>query len=269
MTARYGFALLAPLDAGLNRNTLDRGTPMDTDPLRYHTLLSEMQKLRGTTYLADGAISQSDLDAAGRFRLSDDSEAWHLLLTDPLNEVIGCVRLRRYSANVPFEELRVSHSALSKDPEQGPRVRRAIESDLQLARENGLCYVEIGGWAIKPEWRNTKAALDILAGSYALGELWGGSLGVATATVRHGSASILRRMGGSSLQADGEALPPYFDPTYGCEMELLRFTRTPAQRFAALVAPLQRTLGSIQPVRAYAARPRLQVPARVLSAEVA
>jgi hypothetical protein len=240
ITARYRFTLLAPAEGAAQKNF----SSVMTDTNRYHLLLSGMQRLRGLTYFEDGAVTAADLDETGRFRMSDDEQCWHLLLLDGTDTVVGCVRLRLHTNNSCFDDLRASHCSLAKDPKAGKRVRAAIEADLLLARQNGLSYVEIGGWALAAEWRGTKAALDILAGSYALGELWGGCLGVATATVRHGSASILRRMGGASLRADGEDLPPYFDAQYGCEMELLRFTRMPAQRFAPLVDPLKQVLAA-------------------------
>jgi hypothetical protein len=51
----------------------------------------------------------------------------------------------------------------------------------------------------------------------------GGGIGIATATRRHGSSSILRRLGGRPLVIQGTELPSYYDPQYGCEMEILRF----------------------------------------------
>ena len=57
-------------------------------------------------------------------------------------------------------------------------------------------------------------------------------MGVATATWRHSSAAILRRIGLTSLSVDGEALPPYHDPQYDCSMEVLRFdSRLPNPRY--------------------------------------
>jgi len=80
--------------------------------------------------------------------------------------------------------------------------------------------------------------------------LWGGGLGYCTATVRHYSASILSRMGGSPLKAHGSVLPSYEDPRYGCRMELLRFdSRTPAQRFAPLINQLKSKLATAVAIR--------------------
>ena len=66
-------------------------------------------------------------------------------------------------------------------------------------------------------------ALRIALATYGLAQLLGGSLGLTTATVRHHSAQILRRIGGRPLAAGGGELPPYYDSQYQCQMEVLRF----------------------------------------------
>jgi len=79
--------------------------------------------------------------------------------------------------------------------------------------------------------------------AYGLANLLGGCLGVATATWRHKSATILRRIGLSALESDGAELPPYFDPKFDCQMELLRFdSRRPNPRFAKSVGELAASL---------------------------
>jgi hypothetical protein len=59
--------------------------------------------------------------------------------------------------------------------------------------------------------------------TYALTQELGGTIGLSSATQRHDSASILRRMGGRALDLQGAQLPSYYDPQYECEMEILRF----------------------------------------------
>jgi hypothetical protein len=65
--------------------------------------------------------------------------------------------------------------------------------------------------------------LRMVLGAYAFSREFGGAVGLATATVRHSSASILRRIGGQPLERGGETVPAYADRQYNCEMELLRF----------------------------------------------
>jgi hypothetical protein len=82
-------------------------------------------------------------------------------------------------------------------------------------------------------------------------------LGSCTATVRHGSASILRRLGGSSLVAHGTPLPSYFDPRFGCMMELLRFDYlTPAKLILEKIDEIQDLLGATEVVTARIERRR-------------
>ena len=241
MGPNYRFQLLAPPE----RNSSFGRSKVD-EHLYYH-FLSSMQKLRGKIYLKDHAIQPWQLDDEGRFAMPGDERSWHFLLLDETQEVIGCARYLVHSNTVPFERLRISHSALANDKTLGPKVRLAVESDLRLARAHGMSYVEAGGWALAEEWRGTRAALEILVASYALAHLWGGCLGSCYATVRHSSSSILRRIGGSPLEVKGETLPPYEDPHYGCRMELLRFdSRTPAPRFVPLINLLKAKLaGSV------------------------
>ncbi len=210
-----------------------------------------MQRLRGRVYLKDGAIQPCELDYEDRFRMRGDEQSWHFLLVEDDQNVIGCARYLVHPNTVRFERLRIAESAQAKDSYWGPRVRRAVETDLRRARAYHQSYVEIGGWALSEEWRGTKAAMEILVASYALAHLWGGCVASCMATVRHCSSSMLRRIGGESLEAAGESLPPYEDPQYGCLMELLRFdSRSPVQRFVPLIDQLKARMANATVLRA-------------------
>ncbi|MCU1293754.1 MAG: hypothetical protein JWP08_2604 [Bryobacterales bacterium] len=247
MSRHYQFQILGPKFATYEPAFAD----FTVDEALYRSRLDSLQRLRGRLYLEDGAIGEESLDREGRFRMCGDEEAWHLLLTDCENNLIGCARYLIYPNSVPYTFLRISHSGLGKDPRWSLKLRAAVEADLRLACHRGLLYVEIGGWALAEEWRMTKAALETAVGSYALARLWGGTLGSCTATVRHGSASILRRLGGSSLVVNGEALPSYFDSRYGCMMELLRFDYvTPARRISPMIDVMETKLASLEVVTA-------------------
>jgi hypothetical protein len=80
----------------------------------------------------------------------------------------------------------------------------------------------------------------------------GGALGLTTATVRHSSSTILRRLGGSLLEIGGSIVPPYYDPKYKCEMELLRFdSRKPSAKYAGLVELLGERLQNVSVVTSH------------------
>ncbi len=79
--------------------------------------------------------------------------------------------------------------------------------------------------------------------TYALTQLLGGSLCISTVTVRHNSAAMLRRIGGTGLEVDGVEIPRYYDPRYGCEMEILRFdSRHPGPKYQR---PIEQVRGQL------------------------
>ncbi len=239
MGQNYSFQLLAPPQSRFT----DRFASTKNSEQVYDQLLSSMQKLRGRVYLKDQAIKPWELDEEGRFYMHGDEQSWHLLLLDDKKEVIGCAKYRVHSSNVAYQMLHVSQATVAKHPVLGPKVRAAVEADLRRCQQSNLAYVEVGGWALCEEWRNTRAALEILVGSFALGQLWGGCLGSCTATVRHSSSSILRRIGGVNYEFDGSPISAYYDPEYGCDMELLRFDyRAPSPRFLPLIKILENSL---------------------------
>jgi predicted GNAT family N-acyltransferase len=245
MLNNYRFRLLVPSQTHICTAFSDR-----VDDQLYDKDLASIQRLRGRVYLKDEAIQPWELDGDGRFAMNGDEQSWHLLLKTDDDTTIGCARYLVHSNTIAPENLGIFQSSIAWHREWGAKVRLAVEADLKRAREHNLSYVEIGGWALCEKWRGTRAALEILTASYALAPLWGGCLASCTATVRHRSASILRRVGGSSFEVAGEALPPYDDPRYGCTMELLRFdSRSPAERFVPLINQLQTAMAYASTIR--------------------
>jgi hypothetical protein len=237
----YRVQLLAPAKAG----RLVSGTVISDDADLYRHLLSSLQRLRADSYLEDGAIEPWQIDDQGRFSMEGDESSWHFLLMDGQDEPIACLRLLLHSNTVRFEQLRLTHASIANDPFWSVKLRAAVEADLAEARRAGIGYAELGGWAIAADHRCTKAALETLLASYAWGQMIGGCLSSCTATVRHRSAMILRRIGGQSLSFDGEVIPAYTDPQYGCLMEVLRFdSRVVDSRFAQLVGQMRERLES-------------------------
>ncbi|HET8550159.1 MAG TPA: hypothetical protein VFL57_19245 [Bryobacteraceae bacterium] len=221
------------------------------DQLRRRSLLAEMQRLRGEIYLQDGAIRRSDLTPDGRHELADDESAWHLLLLDERSRVAGCMRFLRYDSTAGSPRLGVWHSALAQTDSWGARLRRAVNAQVDQACREGLAIGEAGGWALSPEMRLSTAALRMVLATYSLARVLGNALVISTATLRNGSAPILRRIGGCSLGLDGWELPTYFDPKYNCEMQILRFdSRAPNARYEESVDQLRRHLMSVPVVSA-------------------
>jgi len=212
---------------------------VETDHKRHDALLASMQRLRGSAYVNDGAIGRDDLTADGRHALRVDEHSWHVLSLDRTGEVSSCLRYVDESRAPGFEHLWIRKAALAQCPEQGNRFRSAVEREMARARQMRMGFGEVGGWAVAESHRRTLEPVGILLATYGLLELLGGCVGVATATFRHASSSILRKIGLSSLASGGVELTPYFDPSYGCQMEVLRFdSRFPSSKYAGWVTEL-------------------------------
>jgi len=226
------FVLVAPASARL---------PLDfqkvrCEPSRHAQLVAKMQRFRGSVYVQDGAVDRSHLSLDGRHRVAVDEDSWHLLAVNASEEVQGCVRYCAHGSDARFRDLWVRHSALATCRTWGDAFRKAVEAELQQARQRRVSYVEVGGWAIAPERRCTMEAARTAIATYSLARILGGCLGITTATVRHASSTLLRRIGGSALRTEVGELPAYYDPQYACDMEVLRFdSEDPAPRYQNLV----------------------------------
>ncbi|MBI4874958.1 MAG: hypothetical protein HY822_10040 [Acidobacteria bacterium] len=210
----------------------------------HSAVLDEIRRLRGTAYLKDGAISASQLTEDGRHVQEADAMSWHVVGWNRDCGVVGCARYWEHADPVRFKDLGVSRSALAGDPVWGPKVREAVERGIAQAADSGLAYVEVGGWAVAEKIRGTPEALRIALSGYALARSLGACIGITTATVRHRSSTILRRIGGRRLGSDnGEELPVYFDPQYDCDMEIVCFdSRRPDPRFEDRIEEMRHDL---------------------------
>jgi len=195
---------------------------LTVDPQRHEDLLRQAQRLRGAIYLRDGAINSSHL-TGGLHQVRADRNSWHLLVLDHSGDVSGCVRYRQYSPEVDIGSLASTEASLARCPTWGAKLQSAVLDELNLAKTLHIPFIEIGGWAVSEEIRCTMEALRMVLAIYAFSRELGGAVGLATATTRHGSASILRRIGGRSLTYQNEPVPAYQDPQYSCAMEVLRF----------------------------------------------
>lgn len=196
-----------------------------SDPEQYSRLLADAQRFRGRMYLEDGAINSSDLTPDGRHHQASDLQGWHILTVGDSASVQGCARCTCQTGRVSFSDLTVGTSALAMSDKWGNKVRRAMEETLDGVVQRGHAYGELGGWAIAPHLRCTTEMLRIALSTWALVRLLGIHFLFSTATRRHCSASILRKLGGRPVVVDGTEIPHYYEPRYGCDMELLQFDR--------------------------------------------
>lgn len=216
-----------------------------------------MQRMRGSVYLEDGAIGPEHLTADRRHHLPDDSSAWHMLSVTENGDVTACLRYLDERHSAGFHGLWVSRTALAHCPRQGWKLRMAVTSKFEGARAARLGFGSVGGWASVPDRRRTLEPVGIILATYGLLELLGGCLGVATATFRHQSAAILRKIGLSPITWSGDRLPPYYEPKYQCQMEVLEFdSRRPNPKYRADVEDYVTELSAA----AVICRPRTREP---------
>jgi hypothetical protein len=236
--------LLAP-----SANLPDFFLNVEYDNAEHQRYVREMQKLRGRIYVGDGAVSPEQLTADGLHDTAEDHKSWHLLMVDGRRRVTGCAWYLEHDNSVRVEDLRVRCCPLARMGEWRDYLWKGVESELARARRERLRYAEVGGWAVSKASRCTSEGLVLALAGYSLGRICGGCLGITTATVRHCSSSILRRLGGAPLDVDGTAVPSYYDPRYKCEMEILRFdSRHPNPKFAGLIERLREKMSNVQVV---------------------
>jgi hypothetical protein len=201
-----------------------------------------MQRFRGQVYVEDRAIKQKDL-IDGRHVVEADDDSWHLLVHDEDGAIAGCIRYQVHDTRSPFLRLSVLSSAIAACPQWGPALKQAVHSEIMMAKNLNLFFIEVGGWALAEHVRGTSEALRLALAAYSLGQLMGGAVGMSTATRRHCSSSILRRMGGEPLKHHGTPIPAYYDPQYECEMEILRFQSwNPNPRYMLWVEEIRQSL---------------------------
>jgi hypothetical protein len=220
---------------------------IDVDANRHERLVRDVQRMRGSIYVKDGALQPHQLTADGRHETPEDETSWHMLLLNKQQRVAACaLYLEHDYSDVAFDQLRARHCPLTNEPEWRPTVERAIEAELDRARSEQLHYVELGGWAVSEDSRGTAGPLALALAVYGFSRRAGGALGITTATFRHCSATILKRLGGARFEVDGVTLPPYFDSRYQCMMEMLKFdSRRPNPKYLSLIDQVRDTLARI------------------------
>jgi hypothetical protein len=233
--------LVAPPYAPIPRHF--RNVTVDSRRHRRH--VRELQWLRGDIYLNDGAVRRDQLSPEGLHQTPEDLTSWHLLMFREQRHLSSCAWYLKHE-DARFDQLRVRSCPLREEERWRTTVSLAVESELARARTEGVGYAELGGWAISTESRCSAEGLLVALATYSLSRILGGALGMTTATVRHCSSTILKRLGGERLAYDGVPLPSYFDARYGCEMELLRFdSRRPSPKYEAQVELLEDKLANV------------------------
>jgi hypothetical protein len=165
---------------------------------------------------------------------------------DENEAVVACIRYLAHEPSVRFSDLFIARSGIARSAELGTRVREAIETELDCARRRGVWFVELGGWALCESLRCTTEAIRTILTIYALSQVRGGGVGLSSATARHHSSSILKRIGGRPLKANGVEVSSYYDAQYACEMELLSFdSEPPNERYSRWIRDCREALHQV------------------------
>jgi hypothetical protein len=93
---------------------------------------------------------------------------------------------------VGFDDLGVRESWLARCEEWGLSLKAAVESEIARAKQRGMAFSEVGGWAIVPEKRSTSEALRIALATYSLARI----LGAVWASARLPSGTVPPRFCG-------------------------------------------------------------------------
>jgi hypothetical protein len=108
---------------------------VNVDAGRHERLVRDVQRMRGSIYVKDGALQPHQLTADGRHQTPEDETSWHMLLLDRHQQVTACALYLEHDHNdVTFDQLRARHCPLTSEPEWRPTVERAIETELDRAR---------------------------------------------------------------------------------------------------------------------------------------
>ncbi len=240
--------LLAPPQASVTGFT-----SVIANPRKHEALLDQAQRFRARIYVETGAVEAGRLTVDGRHVQPADKPGWHLLSVDSSGGVRACARYVLHDGGLRYEHLGVARSALAQSEVWGQRLRKAIESEITFAKQRQFGFVEVGGWAIDSPLRASTEAIRMMLAFYALSDWFGGVIGITTAKTTC-SAPVLRKIGGRPLNANGADLPPYYDPEYKCDLEVLRFDSSrPHPKFVEYLRNFQSDLLTI-PVVAHSVR---------------
>jgi len=214
-----------------------------SSPAEHRAAISEVQRFRGQVYVADGAIPASALDEEGRHYQEFDYENYHLCLLSPEQQIRGCFRLRLHKPAAEIRDLRL-HDVIERMPSGlAALCHGALASLFELSCREGVRIGEVGGWAVDERLRHRRASTILPFAAWSLYQIVGDAIVLASATNRHQSSAILKRIGGFALMHGEERLPCFMDDFHGCEMELLGFdSRRPHPAYAKIVADLKRFL---------------------------
>ena len=186
-------------------------------------LLVAAQMLRARIFLADTALVASTVDSSGRYIHPLDRQSWHVLICSPQGSVCGTLRVTVHDDECGVDDLTVSECPVFAEEEWRLRGRGILASFLQRASAARVRAAETGGWALDESLRGGKKGALLALSGWAVIRLVGGAKILGAVTTRHGASRMTRYLGGLELADAKGSIPAYFDPRYGCDMELIEF----------------------------------------------
>jgi len=213
-----------------------------------------MQRFRGRTYVSEGNLKASELSYDGRHIQVVDWRSWHLLTLDEQGSVAACGRLAVQRRKADFGDLLVSRTALATSERWGHLLRQAVEQQICSTWLRGMHFGELGGWAVSKELRCSTEAVRLVLAGYALGRILGGVGGISTVNTGHHSSAILRRMGGVPLTTGETPFPPFYEPHYRAELEILCLDSSrPNARYETQIRQCQNSLQTVMVISSISA----------------
>jgi hypothetical protein len=206
----------------------------------YDTSIAKIQRFRGAIYRTDGAIPTEALDADGRHHSVSDERSYHVCVWAEEEVMAGCFRLRLHRLGSAIDDLCLAPALARIENAIRPDVTSAISELMARAWKQGMLFGEVGGWAVKPDFRRSRDLMAMPLVAFAVYEQFGSALVIAHATHRHSSARILKDIGGFPLAHNGSTFSAYHDSYYGSLMEFVCFdSRNPAERLVPIVRSLK------------------------------
>src|SRR6185436_18192037 len=117
---------------------------VEIDNNRHRDLVRDVQRMRGSIYLNDGAIQAHQLTSDGRHQTPEDETSWHMVLLNKEGRLCASALYLEHDNNVTFDQLRARQCPLTQDPEWRPTLVNSIEVELARARREQLQFVELG-----------------------------------------------------------------------------------------------------------------------------
>ena len=198
------------------------------DSNRWQTLFTRACKVRGSAYIADGAITSNELDSHGSFQIPIDKHSWHVVLVDDDDEVCATLRMTMLPldsqirrGNLPHvgESLRRAASDHCKSMLVAERFLSGLGLAYGAERKN---FLIVGGWATDPANAPANAGAELALSVWAFARHMKTAGALCVASERHDAHEQLIRTGAVPIRAVGSQ-PMYFDEAYGCRVGLLGF----------------------------------------------